>query len=891
MKKIISIFILLSVSLLLVFYNMDNDIVVVEAAEVPQTEYITNQVIKSVSSKAHPYILYDSSDVATLKEKVKSGYSLKAYQYLETTAKKYIKASVSYDTLTGTAKAISGRMLQSYVAYLSTYGMLNNNAQYLNKAVELVINAVNYGNITFYDSANGALSISDYGYAYSLAYDWLYNYMTNEQRKLLKAEMEEIGSWIYSNSSSLNTWGSDEVRRKAWNWNAVTHGALGMICVSLGSHSDWLNLAIDRMKGYYSYAVDSTGASVEGLHYIGYALNTLAVLDCAIYDSTGIEVMEYYPAMQKLPEWSMYMTAPYGNEQAAINQGTKLDNCAATFYIINRFSQSTALWGWERTYNLHNGSGFTSDYAGNGWNIPALIYYENKNLKATEPNSSYNLIKTYEKGLVIARDGWDTNDSMATFTSGWGYNGCWNHPDDNTFTFFAKGESFVIDLGANFKKPSEHNIILNDGVGMYYDGGSSKIDGSIVYNKLLNNGALYLKGDNSDSYRDTVLKTSTRQMIYHGGETTYVLVYDYGESDSAQHSYTTNFYTDKDSTINITKTNQAEIIGANNKESCMVYLYSDSNSSFSQVKTDTTLDLKTTNNAVIHKQATLFITKNSNGSNPTVTFKKVGDATQVKIEYYSNNKKVIDTYLLYDNKQAEYLHTHSIQKVNRVEATCTNNGNIEYYKCIDCNKMYSDSNCTNEISNIVINKKGHNYGNWINEVAATEYSQGIKGHYHCSSCNKNFDWNKNEIYDLNIPMLEATHKHTIIKVDAVEATCMNKGNILYYKCTECNKMYSDENCEYEIFSYSIAKKDHKFGEWNPQIHPTETTKGVKGHFQCEYCHKYFNANKKEIKDIEIPIIKQHTTTVGCAGSIGSTFIGLLSLSMLLIYIKKKRETN
>ena len=136
MKKVISIFILLCLSLCLFFNNKDNDIVVVEAAGVPQTEYITNQVINSVSTKAHPYILYDSSDVATLKEKVKSGYSLKAYQYLETTAKKYIKASVSYDTLTGTARAISGRMLQSYVAYLSTYGMLNNNSDYFNKAVE-----------------------------------------------------------------------------------------------------------------------------------------------------------------------------------------------------------------------------------------------------------------------------------------------------------------------------------------------------------------------------------------------------------------------------------------------------------------------------------------------------------------------------------------------------------------------------------------------------------------------------------------------------------------------------------------------------------------------------------------------------------------------------------
>ena len=47
----------------------------------------------------------------------------------------------------------------------------------------------------------------------------------------------------------------------------------------------------------------------------------------------------------------------------------------------------------------------------------------------------------------------------------------------------------------------------------------------------------------------------------------------------------------------------------------------------------------------------------------------------------------------------------------------------------------------------------------------------------------------------------------------------------------------------------------------------------------------------EIKDLEIPIIKQHNVVVGCAGSIGSTFIGLLSLSAILIYLKKKKKIN
>ena len=121
-------------------------------------------------------------------------------------------------------------------------------------------------------------------------------------------------------------------------------------------------------------------------------------------------------------------------------------------------------------------------------------------------------------------------------------------------------------------------------------------------------------------------------MIYHGGDTPYVLIYDFGENDSSQHTYTTNFYTDKDSTINIINTNQAEIIGGNNEESCMVYLYSDSGASFSQEKTDTTLALKTTNKAVTHKQATLFITKNADEfqyyiENETLYIKGLNDIT------------------------------------------------------------------------------------------------------------------------------------------------------------------------------------------------------------------------------------------------------------------------
>ena len=630
---------------------------VAEAATVPKSSELSSALLSSVSKKAHPYVLYDSSEVAALREKTKDGYSKKAYEYTKTTANKYLSASIS---VSASSSGIIGRQLQSYVAYLSIYGMLSGEKTYYEKAVSLVNTAVSQGSVEIYDSINGALSVSDFGYAYAIAYDWLYNYMSTSERNLIKKEMEDIGNYIYTNSSTLNTWGGAEERRKAWNWNAVTHGALGMISVSLGTHSEWLTLSIERMKGYYTYAVDSTGAAMEGLHYIGYAMNTLVPLDYVIRDYTGVELLDYYPNMQKLPSWSMMMTAPYGNEQTAIGQGAKLDNLAATYYIINRYSQSINLWGFDRTYNLDGTKGFTSDYQGNGWNVPAVILYENKSLKKKSPDASVPLVVTYERGQVLATDGWEKDNSLMSFTSGYGYSGCWNHPDNNTFTFFAKGESFVIDLGANFKKSSEHNVVQVDGVGMRYEGGSAMVEGKILANKSLGNGALYIKGDNADSYNDSVLTESTRQMIYMGGETPYVIAFDYGKKDASNHSYLTSFFTDITSKIELVNANTAKITGGNEGAVAYAFVYSKEGASFSIATTSTTNALVTTNSAVTHNQAIIYVTANPDGSMPTVSFSTDSSGkTNVKIKYYKGEDLYTDTYAISNTSEPTYSSTKS----------------------------------------------------------------------------------------------------------------------------------------------------------------------------------------------------------------------------------------
>ena len=80
-------------------------------------------------------------------------------------------------------------------------------------------------------------------------------------------------------------------------------------------------------------------------------------------------------------------------------------------------------------------------------------------------------------------------------------------------------------------------------------------------------------------------------------------------------------------------------------------------------------------------------------------------------------------------------HRHVLEKTNRVEATCTEDGNIAYWYCSSCGKYYSDENCINQVTpeETVIPAKGHTIV--IDEaVPATYTTKGLTEGSHCSVC-------------------------------------------------------------------------------------------------------------------------------------------------------------
>ena len=201
---------------------------------------------------------------------------------------------------------------------------------------------------------------------------------------------------------------------------------------------------------------------------------------------------------------------------------------------------------------------------------------------------------------------------------------------------------------------------------------------------------------------------------------------------------------------------------------------------------------------------------------------------------------------------------HTLSPVAGTASTCQTAGTIDHYECDVCHKLFRDAEGETEITDIAAPLADHDYGTWIAEVAATCSATGTKGHYTCAVCQKSFDADKHEITDLTIQVdgnnhvgsdvlknqkaatckedgytgdiccsacgnvkapgetiSKTTVAHSPAKTAAKANTCDAAGNIEYYTCTVCGKLFSDAACTQETTAtaVTIPAKGHAYGAW------------------------------------------------------------------------------
>ena len=161
---------------------------------------------------------------------------------------------------------------------------------------------------------------------------------------------------------------------------------------------------------------------------------------------------------------------------------------------------------------------------------------------------------------------------------------------------------------------------------------------------------------------------------------------------------------------------------------------------------------------------------------PTQLWKETEGTTEVEI-YWTNPNA----------------HTHSLQYVAAVAATCTNAGHSAYYYCSGCNKYFSDSNAQNEITLASTNipALGHTAGTAVkeNEVAATcTAAGGYDMVVYCSVCGAELSREHTAVDALG------HNPGTPVEENRVEPTETADGGydtVVY--CTRCNAELSREH--------------------------------------------------------------------------------------------------
>ena len=158
-----------------------------------------------------------------------------------------------------------------------------------------------------------------------------------------------------------------------------------------------------------------------------------------------------------------------------------------------------------------------------------------------------------------------------------------------------------------------------------------------------------------------------------------------------------------------------------------------------------------------------------------------------------------------------HICNNHLTKVPAEGASCTVDGNIEYYTC-SCGKWYSDATASVEITDkdSVKLPAGHNYGTLKPaqpEIhTATELKAGVAAHYHCSACGKYFTEGKVETTLEALTGTTPSHSYGDWKTDTnkhwKECSCGDKKEVTAHsggtatceakaKCSECNTEYGE----------------------------------------------------------------------------------------------------
>ncbi len=231
---------------------------------------------------------------------------------------------------------------------------------------------------------------------------------------------------------------------------------------------------------------------------------------------------------------------------------------------------------------------------------------------------------------------------------------------------------------------------------------------------------------------------------------------------------------------------------------------------------------------------------------------------------FAETEKISESITLY----AKWTCNHTPVNDDAIEADCENTGLTEGTHCSKCKEVIVEQE--------IVPAKGHNYGEWINEISATCTEAGTQKR-NCSRCGEietspidplGHDWKDSTCSEPKTCVIckatEGSAKghtggtatceykarcsvcneeygdlaaHSLTYHAPLSATCTANGNVEYWSCSNCYRNYSDADATIKLDDVLILSSHTGGTEIRNYKAPTEHEEGYSGDTYCLGCDR------------------------------------------------------
>ena len=485
----------------------------------------------------HPSFFFSEDELPAIRERsrslpwledVRSETRKKAELYMALESQPY--RLVTEHNGFGTA----GRGLQNFVGTLAFAGYLFEEPRYLEKARELLLAVVGQTEPDNREHWRGHLQVADAAQGVVLGYDLVYPIMTERERELVLSEIRKFGHELTHQESA---WGMEAPGVISCNHSAVHYGALGLVALALWNSdvpekTHWMQRAMGRVDGYLGSFIDASGYGTEGHHYFAYGLGGSSVFAWALERSNGPDLIKKHETVALAADQVLWKLLPFEGRMLALNDNNEIPSDVASMAGALIYRKPHQLWAWLESVNKSGSRHLLAGFGRTTYTAPFLFMWGNEPLQPVSPaDGGVPLGHHFESGRVMLRNSWEGGDAAHfSMTSGYDFHRGHDQQDENSVTFYAYGEGFLIDPQYEPERSEAHTTLRIHGAEQIKGG-----DGYIATYREDEFGAL-VQGQAEHAYDfDTALVGyADRKAYFVRGPVPYLVMRDDAQAEHDQ---------------------------------------------------------------------------------------------------------------------------------------------------------------------------------------------------------------------------------------------------------------------------------------------------------------------------------------------------------------------